>query len=332
MEVYFDESGDFNPGAIGSDKFSVVMGLVIPESSAANLKSDFDWLESRLDLAERDSGEAKGTLLSLEHRKVLVEILKAHRDVMLVPVAVNLGYTDPAFLTSAPENVRKLIEKNLGQDSPYMTTVQRQELGRRFSNLSAPVFARILAYAIAILRTVEAMTLYYYCDKFHCLYDPVKITFDRVVKPDSREELVFKDALLGWLANWTSDMPLKRAPVVEMGHPLAMLYGQEKDGKLVIDLRKMLLGKIDFANSKNVWQVRLADFVANTWLRIILDHDGRKGHRALFRDLNRKTVLQGSQLLGLVGLTDDTAPVSAPPQFHLYQRMVAGDAKILPCD
>lgn len=332
MEAYFDESGDFRPRDIGSDKFSVVMGLLIPETATAKLKSDFDWFESILAPAERAQGEAKGVLLSLEHRKVLLEILKMHRDVMLVPVTVNLGFTDPKFLHSAPENISKLIEKNLGEDSPYMTTAQRKELARRFSNLSAPVLARLLAYAIAILRTVEAMTLYYYCEKFHGLYDPIKITLDRVVRRDSREELVFKDALLGWLANWTFDLPLKKAPVVDMGHPLGALYGKEKDGRLVLDLRKMLLGKIDFADSKNFWQIRLSDFVANTWSQVILDHKGKTGYQTLFRDLNKKTVLQGSQLSGLVGLTDDTIAVTAPPQFQVFQRMVAGDQKILPCE
>jgi hypothetical protein len=85
MEVYFDESGNFRPAAIGSDKFSFVMGLVIPEGSTTKLKSDFDWFESKLASPERNRGEAKGVLLSLEHRKMLLEILKVHRDLMLVP-------------------------------------------------------------------------------------------------------------------------------------------------------------------------------------------------------------------------------------------------------
>ena len=144
--------------------------------------------------------------------------------------------------------------------------------------------------------------------------------------------MVFRDALFGWLANGSFDLPLKTAPDVDLGHPLAVLYGQEKEGRFVLDLRKMLLGKIDFANSKDVWQIRLADFVANTWSRVILDHEGTTSHQVLFRDLNRKTMLHGNHLLGVVGLMDDTTPVPAPLWLNIFHRMVVGDAKILPCD
>jgi uncharacterized protein DUF3800 len=332
MEAYFDESGDFGPAPTGKEKYSFVMGIVIPETSAASLKIDFDWFESELDSKEYVHGEAKGVLLSLEHRKVLLEILKAHRDVMLVPVTLNLGYSDKDFLHSAPENIRKLIEKNLEQDSASMTVPQRKELARRFSNLSAPVLARIAAYAITILRTIEAIGLYYHCQKFYELYDPIKMIFDRVVKPEGREELVFKEALFGWLTNWSSDLPLRTAPAIDLSHPLGVLYGEERQGRFAFDLKKMLRGKIEYADSKDVWQIRLADFVVSIWAQSILDHDGKSGHQPLFREINRKTVLDGSHLLGFVGLTEQTAPVAAPAWVEVFHRIAVGDVKILPCD
>jgi hypothetical protein len=332
MEVFFDESGNFVPAYIGAEKFSFVMGVVVPEGATASLKSDFDWLESKLTRDERKQGEPKGALLSLEHRHILLEILKSHSDVMLVPVTVNLGHTDPAFLQTAPDRIRKVIERNLVHYSPHMTTEQRQELARRFSNLSAPALGRLFAYAIGILRAIEAITLCYHCEKFHGSYDPIKLAFDGVVRRHSREELVFQDALFGWIANWTLDLPLKMDRSIDFAHPLSVLYGQEKDGRLVLDLRKMLHGKIGFASSKDVWQIRLADFAVSTWARSILDHGGTKGHQALFRDLHKKTTLHGSQALGVVGFSDETNVSQAPSYLNVFQRMVVGNPKIGPCN
>jgi hypothetical protein len=87
MHIYFDESGDFNPSEPGR--------LIIPETAASALHNDFDWFVRKLSPAEFARGEPKGSLLSLPNRMVLLEILKAHREVMLVPTSVNLAYEDP---------------------------------------------------------------------------------------------------------------------------------------------------------------------------------------------------------------------------------------------
>jgi Protein of unknown function (DUF3800) len=331
MEIYFDESGDFQSAPIGNERFSFVMGLVIPEGSAPKLKTDFEWFESKLKVEECEKREGKGGLLSLEHRKLLLEILKAHPDVMLVPVTVNLGCVSPEFLRSAPSAIRGLIEKNIGQDSPHMTTSQRKDLARRISNLSAPVLARIAAYAIGVLKAVESITLYYHCEKFHDSYDPIRLVFDRVGRPGSREELVFRSALPGWISSWTSRFPIQTSPAYGPEHPIATLYGEERDGRPAIDLNRMAFRKIEFANSKEVWQIRLTDFLANTWSRVILDYDGTTGHQPLFRELNRKTALQQPHLLGVVGLTESTSVVPGPSWGNIFYRMVDGDKKILPC-
>jgi hypothetical protein len=331
MEIYFDESGRFHPNVSKTENFSFVMGIIIPEGASAKLKEDFDWFVSRLTTAEFKNGEPKGSLLTLEHRKLLLEIMKSHRDVMLVPVTVNLGQTDPEFLRSAPQKIRTLIESNLGQDSPHMKHSDRKEFAKRISNLSPAVLARILAYAIAVLRAVEAITSYYACEKFHRSYDPIKIVFDRVVRPNSREELVFRDAVFGYIANWTSKVPLKHDPSLDLHHPLGALYGADQEGRVVLDLKKMLLGKIDFEESRKFWQIRLADFLVSIWSRVISDHSGTAGHQSLFRDLHAKTSLDGEHLLGVVALTDNTEKTLAPSQLNVFRGLVSNDAKILPC-
>jgi hypothetical protein len=56
---------------------------------------------------------------------VLLEILKAHSDVMLVPLSVNLGYDDPSLFETAGERIRALIKSNLSAESDYMSVDAR---------------------------------------------------------------------------------------------------------------------------------------------------------------------------------------------------------------
>src|SRR5277367_5346095 len=102
MEIYFDECGDFRPAPSGTGAFAFVMGLVVPEASSSALKTDFDWFVGQLTRREFRRAEPKGSLLTLEHRQLLLQILMAHPAVMLVPVTLNLGHTDPQFLNNAP--------------------------------------------------------------------------------------------------------------------------------------------------------------------------------------------------------------------------------------
>src|SRR6267154_4205528 len=106
MHIYFDESGDFNPSEPSRPKFCFVVGLIISETAAGAFHDDFDWFLSKLSPAEFARGEPKGSLLSLPNRAVLLEILKAHRDIMLVPTSVNLAYEDPRMFSDAPGRIR----------------------------------------------------------------------------------------------------------------------------------------------------------------------------------------------------------------------------------
>jgi hypothetical protein len=332
MDIFFDESGTFNPSAERADNLAFVVGVIIPEGGSLGIKNDFDWFVSKLGRQECIRGEPKGALLSLDHRKVLLEILKSHSDVMLIPVTVNLGQTEPEFMQSAPTKIRALIEGNLEKTSTHMTVTERRELAKRFGNLSAPVLARIVSYGIAVLRSIEALATYYTCAKFHRLYDPIQVTFDRAAKPNSREELVFKDSVFGWVTNWSLRAPLRVHGQLGLDHPLFALYGENRDGRLALDLRKILFNKIDFRDSRNCWQIQLADFLANTWARVILDYEGKDDHRPLFRELYKKAALTGNQSLGLVGLTDSVEVVPAPLYLNVFPEMVSGVSKVTPCN
>lgn len=332
MQIYFDESGDFRTAIGGGQKFSFIVGIVVPETSLEKLKCDFDWIVSRLRPGEFVKGEPKGSRLSVDHRRLLLEILKAHRDVMLIPLTVNLGSDDPAFFATAPARIRSLIESNLLAESSSMSMEERAELARRFGRLSAPVLVRLVAYGIAVLKGIEAIACRYHCERFHANYDPIVVTFDRAGRPDNREELVFRASLFGWIERWSRTVPLRIPASLGECHPLLARYAARVSDQWVFDLKKMLAGRILFEDSKASWQIQLADFVANTWSQTIGDHEGRTGCRTLFLDLYRKSALPNETPLGVVAPTDRTEIVSAPQYLEVFARMVLGESKILPCE
>jgi hypothetical protein len=333
VQIFFDESGDFNTASTGNYKFAFVVGIILPDRAVAPLKVDFDWFVKELSANEFDRGEPKGSLLSLAHRKVLMQILKAHSDVMLIPVSVNLGFDDPSFFETGPAKVQGLIESNLHTDSDYMTKPERARLAKHFGNLSAPVLARLVSYGIAALKAVEAIASRYHCEEFHSDYDPITITFDRTGRPENREELVLEDSLFGWITNWSRTVPLRMHSSLDESHPLLTKYGKRaSDGRWTFDLNKMLRGKIFFEDSKRQWLLQLADFAANTWAQTIANYEGKIGFRELFPDLYRKSVLPDTTPLGVVAPTDKTEIVAAPEYLEIFARMAQGLRKILPCE
>jgi Protein of unknown function (DUF3800) len=332
VQIFFDESGDFNTASTADHKFAFVVGIILPDQAVARLKVDFDWFVKRLGRQERKQGEPKGSLLSLAHRKVLMQILKAHSDVMLIPVSVNLGFDDPSFFETGPAKIRALIESNLKTESDYMTTREREELAKRFGRLSAPALARLVSYGIAVLKGIEAIASRYHCEAFHSDYDPITVTFDRTGRPENREELVLEDSVFGWIANWSRTVPLRMHPNLDESHPLLAKYGKRApDDRWTFDLSKMLKDKIFFEDSRSQWMLQMADFAANTWAETIADYEGKTGFCKLFPDLYRKSVLPDATPLGVVAPTEKTDVVAAPQYFEIFARMAHGLEKILPC-
>lgn len=332
MQIFFDESGDFNTARKTGYKFAFVVGIILPDRALPRLKGDFGWFVGRLSHSEFDQAEPKGALLSLPHRRVLLEILKSHSDVMLVPISVNLGSDDSSFFETGPARIRALIENNLSTESASMTVTERAELARQFGRLSAPALARLVSYGIAVLKAVEAIGSRYHCNRFHSDYDPITITFDRTGRPRNREELILEASLFGWIANWSRTVPLRIHPSLDESHPLLAAYGHRASDRWTFDLNKMLKGKILFDDSKAQWVLQLADFAANTWAQTLADYEGKNGFQELFPDLYRKSALPDATPLGVVAPTDKTEIVSAPEYLEIFARMAHGLKKVLPCD
>lgn len=332
MEIFFDEAGDFAPPARDSEKISVVMGLIIPESESQALNNDFDAFVRELSPKEFATDEPKGHLLTPLHRELLARILNVHSAAMLVPVTVDLGLIPEIFLRSFPDQLRSVLERE-GDKCLYDTMrVQVGELARRCSNLSPDQLVRLMALTIGVQRAVNGIALSYHCQKFHSMYCPIKVVIDRTGAPNSREELVFKDLLFMWLMKWTERYPITTIKERHTStHPFVALYRTEFEGRAGIDLSKMLRGNISFADSKSTWQLRLADMFANLWLNVVRDYNNTGGHLPLFRILHKNTVLPNDQPLGMMSVAAKASEAIAPVHFNIFPEMASTEHKLLPC-
>lgn len=67
MQIYFDESGDFNTARNTAYKFAFVVGIILPDRALQRLKADFDWFVDQL-----SSNESKGNPKGLCYRWLIV--------------------------------------------------------------------------------------------------------------------------------------------------------------------------------------------------------------------------------------------------------------------
>jgi hypothetical protein len=63
MQIYCDESGDFNTARNTTYKFAFVVGIILPDRALQRLKADFDWFVGQLssnELMNFAKGNPKG--------------------------------------------------------------------------------------------------------------------------------------------------------------------------------------------------------------------------------------------------------------------------------
>lgn len=332
MDVYFDESGNFRASPSTESGLSAVMGVIIPENESAALEQDFRAMIGKLPKDIFVNGEPKGRLLSPEHCQLLATIINAHPGVKLVPVTVNTASIEQSFFEQVPKRLKELLvgESEKFQYESLRTEVS--ELARRCGNLSPGQLVRLLAYAVGVHQAIDGISTFYHCSKYHPHYTPIRMIFDRVGTPDSREELVFKQIVFMWLVRMTERKPITKIKEIHTGdHPFMRLYEKALDGQTGLDLTKMLRGNLHFADSKTTWQVQLADMLVSAWLNSLRDSNNALGYAPVFRSLNRNTTRPNDQPLGMIGVSDSYSERVAPARFEVFHRMVEGDMKLLPC-
>jgi hypothetical protein len=333
MQVYFDESGNFRPSLSQEIGLCAVMGVIIPENEAASLREDFLAMIGELPRDVFVNGEPKGYRLSAQQSQLLATLINAHSGVKLAPVTVNTASIEQSFFEKFPPKLKELLTGESEKCLYETMQTEVSELARRCGNLSSDQLVRLLAYTVGVRRAIDAVSTFYHCSKYHACYDPMQMIFDRAGTPNSREELVFKQMVFMWLVRMTEREPITKIREIHtQNHPLMRLYETTlEDGQKRFDLVKLLRGNLHFADSKQTWQLQLADMLASAWLNSLRDHSNTRGYAPIFRSLNLNSSLPNDQPTGMIGVAESYSQTAAPVHFDLFRRLVAGDAKLLPC-
>jgi hypothetical protein len=328
MEIFVDETGAFRPAPGGQLALSAVMAVIIPEVDAPVIRHKFNGFIQTLPRICFENGEPKGRLLPSKQQRDFAEILNRCRGLMIVPTTFNRSI-DKEFFSSFPLRLRRVLEAEAQKCIHAQMKSEVGELARRCGNLNSEQLARLYTYKVAVEKTVNAVSLFYHCAKYHSSYEPIRVIFDRVGKPNNREELVFNDMVFTWV---TRNMIPTIKQIHTEDHPFRKLYGAEVGGRQAFDLAKMLRGNFEFRDSKSCWQLQVADIAAAVWVNSVRDTDGRGGFRPNFRLLHRNASLTREQPLGLMSIAESYSQVDAPLTFNVFPGLVANEGKVLPCN
>lgn len=332
MEVFFDETGGFGAPNERGDGLAVVVGAIVPENHADALRRDFLSFVAGLPSNCLIDGEPKGYLLSADRHQMLATILNAHPGVMFVPVTVNNSLLEKSAIESWPAELRQVLELE-GVKCLYDTARSEvEELAKRCGNLSTDQLNRLFAYTVAVREAINAIALFYHCKNYYQLYAPIKFIFDRTVRANSREELVFKEMVFMWVTRNLRVTTVKQ--IHTRSHPFIQLYEATLEGQPAIDVSKMIRGNIEFEDSRERWQIQLADMLAAAWINILRDYSNTRGYLPVFRILQRNSSRPKDQPLGMITLTKKSSltPIPAPARFEIFRRISTAEGKILPCD
>ncbi len=335
MEIFLDESGSFRPSHSKQTQPAAVMGLLIPEIQADTLRADFDRFRTTLPKSVFVKGEPKGHRLSPEHVKQFASMLNRHRGITLAPVTVNTNFIQPSFFRTFPQKLRAVLEVEGSKCLYDSLKSEVAQLARQCGNLSPEQLVRLLAYTVAVKRSIEALSIYYHCKRYHESYSPLRVVLDRAGPPNGREELVFKQMLFMWMTRMTERTPITRIERIHNdSHPLVRLYGAKRNGSVGFNLSKMLQGNIEFGNSQTTWQLQIADMAAAAWGKALADPHNRRGYMPAFSLFFRNTMLPADQPVDMISIAETYSQTQtlAPPEFGIFLRLAQQEGKLLPCD
>lgn len=279
MEIYIDESGDFN--FKDKNRVSVIASVVIPENKKYKLKKFLKKLHEKVSIEEKDAeGEIKGCAMRLENLRLVFDFLSKNID-----FRITLAVFDHS-LSSEEDIVQHRLkqgEKFQAGKEHYLTgTVKAKAVTNFFdekkrwverSDLISDVLYIQLSLQVQVIEeTLKKILVHYYDDSYRgqCFK---KFTFiiDRKNKKMKKPEKYISELIYGFLeTEWSGRKPY--VTIDDLGknnHPF-MKFDVKKNGRVGTDLKKILGDGLKFEDSKNYDGIQLADFIASGVRRIII--------------------------------------------------------------
>jgi hypothetical protein len=288
MFYYFDESGDFAvPKVPTIHKVAIVVGIAISDVIYDDLHKAYCQFVKKLGPSECVNGEPKGTLLSYEHKKEVCNLLANYDGVSLTPVTLDLSSLVHSNICSMPDRMARVLCKWADKMCCPEAREQTLLLARQCANLSVNQSLRIYSLANCIREALHHAVLFLSTRGHATAWKNLRFEIDRVqTKPNSREETVFSEMVLGWLMGWSRTKPLMTIEEIHTAdHPFIKNYCTTGG----VDLGKMLYGNLQWVDSRNSWGVQLADISATIVYQAASTLNDESGSISLYRLLMRKS-------------------------------------------
>lgn len=261
MNFHLDESGDFRVPTDGTTHAAgIVMGIVIPDETQAEVLRCFDEFVRQLPQAAFHNGEPKGKLLDEERREQFGSMISHLDSVLVCPIMLDLtslaGRTDVDVRQSVVKKLREWA--SLCKHETMRDEVQM--LARQFGNLSTEQALRLATWARCIMRCIQDSVIWHCGPEYHSSWANFRFEIDPVQRASgSREEQVFQYMLPAWVTGWSVNDPLTTIEEIHTAeHPFEKLYGT--DGG--IDLGKIVRDNLHYPCSHTSAGLQMADMGA----------------------------------------------------------------------
>jgi hypothetical protein len=261
MNFYFDESGDFRLDNDGVRRVGIVAGITIPESAEAEVFAQFDAFVATLFSSAFKKGEPKGNLLSFEERTRFAQMIADNDKVVVTPAMLDIASINRAKKDVRGDIVRRM--RNLAEQCIHETLREEtQLLANRFGNLSDNQALRLGSVAYCIKRAFEQTIILLGGKEYFDCWNQMRFVIDRVqVRQGSREELVFKWTMLGWLEGWSRKNPTMTIKEIHTEeHPLIKKFSTDDDR---CDLAKIYRDNLRYQCSSESKGIQIADMTAS---------------------------------------------------------------------
>jgi hypothetical protein len=244
-----------------SNESGIVAGITIPESAEAEVFARFDEFVATLSSSAFKKGEPKGNLLTYEERRRFAQMIAENDKIVVTPAMLDIASIKRAKKDVRGNMVRRMRE--LAEQCIHDTMRgQARLLANQFKNLSDNQSLRLGSVAYCIKRAFEQTIILLSGKEYFDCWDQMRFEIDPVqVRRGSREELVFKWTMLGWLQGWSQKKPTMIITEIHTeDHPLTKNYSPTNDKFDLTKIYRDNLHYLDWLKSKGL---QIADMAAS---------------------------------------------------------------------
>jgi hypothetical protein len=258
MKFYFDESGNFRLHDDGIARTGIVAGVTIPESAETDVFAKFDaFLASLCPTAFNKKGEPKGSLLKGDERARFARMVAAEERIVVSPAILDITSISKSkkdVRASMAAKLRSLAEQCIHQQLRDETHL----IASQFKNLSDNQALRMGTIVYCIKRAFEQTVILMGGREYDDCWRDFRFEIDPAdVRPDGREQVVFKWIMLGWLQGWSQKSPTMLITEVHTkDHPLIKNFSNENDK---FDYGKIYKDNIHYPDSAASKGLQIAD-------------------------------------------------------------------------